>query len=389
VLGAQVRDRDQVADAGAARPAIAWGSFYWQVANAYGYSVHNKNMLEQIRKHCELREDAPLALTIASADKFSPVPGKYNLLFTMFETPDLPGDYVAGIRRADELIVPCTWLEGVFRKYTQKPVSVCPEGTDPEKFPYVERAFPQGARRFRILWVGAPNMRKGYHYMVELARRLSSEPRFEVYIKTTVPNPPSPEEIQRLLEERGEEMIRAWGKERVEEAVRNALRRAGMAGPAGRLEAGGAHKNIILDTRDLPLAALRDLYHSAHLFVLPSLGEGFGLTLCEAMSTGLPCIAPAATGMRDFFDLEVGYPCRWKWQPHTLTSYNLRTHVVWPDMEHIVKLIAKVYSDYEEALKRGRRAAARIRERFTWDISGKRLAQTVQEAYGRLEGAWG
>lgn len=42
----------------------------------------------------------------------------------------------------------------------------------------------------------------------------------------------------------------------------------------------------------LPEAELLELYHSAHVFIFPSLYEGFGLPVLEAMSCGLPVIAP-------------------------------------------------------------------------------------------------
>ena len=44
----------------------------------------------------------------------------------------------------------------------------------------------------------------------------------------------------------------------------------------------------------LPDSEVRDLYRLAHVFVFPSLCEGFGLPLLEAMACGLPAAVSRA-----------------------------------------------------------------------------------------------
>ncbi|WP_276981729.1 glycosyltransferase [Ferrimicrobium acidiphilum] len=53
---------------------------------------------------------------------------------------------------------------------------------------------------------------------------------------------------------------------------------------------------------DLSRSAVLGLYQDADVFLLPSRGEGFGLPFYEAVSHGIPCIAPAEGGQRDFLD---------------------------------------------------------------------------------------
>lgn len=49
--------------------------------------------------------------------------------------------------------------------------------------------------------------------------------------------------------------------------------------------------------RDFPDADLPALYSGAEIFVMPSLSEGFGLPLLEAMQCGAPCIASNASSL--------------------------------------------------------------------------------------------
>jgi glycosyltransferase involved in cell wall biosynthesis len=100
-----------------------------------------------------------------------------------------------------------------------------------------------------VLWLGSVVLRKGIQYLVEAARRLQNEVQFlvagPVYIDDSVVAgfPPN---IQMM----------------------------------GRV------------TRDL----LGEMYRRAHVFVLPTLSDGFAVTQLEAMSYGLPVIATPNCG---------------------------------------------------------------------------------------------
>jgi glycosyltransferase involved in cell wall biosynthesis len=295
----------------------------------------------------------------------------------MFETPDIPKTYVENLQKADELIVPCQWLQVVFKKYfPEKKVHWCWEGTDPKTFTFKERKlpFPEG-KRFRYLWVGAPNPRKGYHLVNQFAQVIERQPAFELYMRTTAPQKPSDEEFDSWLKENWGTMVERYGSQQATAMVTDMRERKDVA---GKIHRAGQYQNIIVDTRGPDLKELVELYHSAHCFLLPTLGEGFGLTLCEAMSTGLPCVATSVTGTKDFFDPEVGYTIKYQWMPSFLKNYDLHTAIAMPDVDDFIMKAVRVASNYPKALKKGEKAAERIWGKFTWPIAAQRLVDIVQ-----------
>lgn len=351
--------------------------------NAFGYNSHNSNMRKHCAEYFDYDDDADIALTITPADFFRPIPGKFNILFTMFETLDIPDSYVKGLNKADAIIVPCRFCGDVFKKYTNKPIFVCWEGVDPEKYQYHERTMPNllGGEKFRFLWVGAPNMRKGYPIVIEIAKALEGNKNIEIYFKTTM----------QKIGWRGA-LMSAWRRRkeifRLDKDAKNiflALKRMWMRIPRptirGKVIKFGKHKNIIFDSRKLPLSELIDLYRSAHCFVLPTTGEGWGLTLSEAMATGAPCVAPAITGCADFFDDSVGYTVKHRISKQRLENYDLTADAYICDTRDVLEKMLHVASHYREAIKKGQSASHRMLTKFTWDQSARRMKQIIEEIW--------
>ena len=334
---------------------LQWVSDYDMIGNSLGYSTHQRRLKEALEQEgVEITDDADIAVSITTPDRFFPVPDKYNVLYTMYECTTIPDEWVEPLDRADLIVVPCEHNKRLFRMYTDTPVVVCWEGVQVDRFTYVERKFPANNDPFMFLWIGASNPRKGYEHVVfswKLFREKHPDWNVVLYLKTT--------QVTR------EERLLSFG-------------------------------DTIIDTRLLPLEkeagdkrpTLVELYHAAHAFLLPSMGEGFGLTLAEAMSTGLPCIYTPWSGPVDFCSFREGYPVKWKFvtvKTREITQQGIPGKVKNESKaasaipESIVEQMERIYLAYDTALIKGKRAAERIRRDITWQKSAKSFMKIIEE----------
>ena len=362
------------------RPKVYWVTDENDIeANAFGYATHNRYMRRFSKDLIDFDKNADIALHITSADKFEPIPNKFNVLFSMWEFLTLPKSYIEALEKADAIIVPSTFCETLFAKYTDKPIYKCFEGVDESTFTYYQRKPARYPKKFRFLWVGAPNPRKGYPTMLELADKVfQKSPLVEIYLKTSFPPADSWKTFWHSITHLPEilcDQRKRWSFFRfLTHLVK--YRKTDMSIGVKRY---GRYQNIIMDNRKLPIDELVDLYRSAHAFVLPSLGEGWGLTLIEAMATGCPAIAPSHTGMADFFDIKSGWPIRYSTQPVDLKNYDLLTEGYIPDTASTLENMVYVMEHYSEAIVKASRASKRIRNNFTWTKSALRMRDILND----------
>lgn len=325
--------------------AVCWATDYEGIGNSYGYSVHNARSREAlVDAGVRVRPDAPIAVHVAPAHLFHPLRDRINVLYMAWETDVLPAAHRQGIARADVVIVTASFLVDVLEAaFPGKPVYLCHEGVDTGLYSFRRRQKPL-RRPFRFLWVGAPNARKGWELVLAAWKPFEDNGRAELYLKTTVTN---------------------------------------------RLE---RYRNVIFDSRNLAPQELVQLYHSAHAFLFPSFGEGFGLTMAEAMATGLPVAYTPWSSLSDLADESCAYPLRYKLLPawatpqgglsteaHRPNDKAVRTRLAQAETAHLAERAIEMFRHYPAAVRKGHRAARRIRERFTWKHTGRRLAAILQE----------
>jgi glycosyltransferase involved in cell wall biosynthesis len=102
------------------------------------------------------------------------------------------------------------------------------------------------------------------------------------------------------------------------------------------------------------------LYQSASLFVLPSLEDGFGMVLGEAMASGLPVIGSTSSAAPD------------------IITHGQQGFLFTPgDIQDLASKIGWCYNHQHDCLRMGQKGKQWIKK-FSWDQYGKTIVKTYQ-----------
>lgn len=341
---------------------ILWATDRWKTGGAYGYSIHALKMKDALLEAgvsivTDPKDDFDIAVHIVPCledmnvlkpedrefAEFKPIPRKPNLLITQVEMTD-PQFWPEKVdKEADLLVTASHHSKWGLAKHYRGNIEVCPEGIDPKLFPFFQRTPPPPGEKFRFLWVN---------------------------------NTSDPKGIKILLE-----AWRMWGESGRRHGVRPGnvelyIKASGVLG--GDVHEVPGLSGVFLDTRNLPVDDLVGLYASAHAFVQCSQGEAWGLTLSEAMATGLPSIWTHWGGVTDYADGEIGFPVTdFRMAPFCTPS---KEDVIcgWGARareEAVIARMEEIYHDYPAALERGRLASMRMHSKFTWAQAAERFIE--------------
>jgi len=111
----------------------------------------------------------------------------------------------------------------------------------------------------------------------------------------------------------------------------------------------------------LPLEEVNHYYQKASIFCLPTRLEPFGIVFVEAMSFGLPLVAPCTGAVPDFVeDGKNGY-------------------LVEPgDVQALANALIQLLDDPEKCRKFGKVGYKLVRERYTWEKVGEKMKASIQ-----------
>lgn len=123
-------------------------------------------------------------------------------------------------------------------------------------------------------------------------------------------------------------------------------------------------RNIDHHTGRLTDDAEVDLYRSAHCYVQPSRGEGFGLQPLQAMANGLPTILTNAHGHESYAHL--GIPIGWTPSKANYFIYGDAGEWWEPNLEEVCEAMWDVYNNYDVHAAKAKESAAVIARDWTW-----------------------
>lgn len=120
------------------------------------------------------------------------------------------------------------------------------------------------------------------------------------------------------------------------------------------------------------------LYNSADCYVLPTRGEGWSLTVMEAMASGLPVITTNWSAHLDFIHTDNGYLINVEKFAAPHPQYPRLFWAV-PDLLHLRQLMRHVYHHPDEAKARGALGKQSINEHYTWTQSAANMFDRLQQ----------
>lgn len=381
---------------------ILW---FGPVTSASGYGLHNRKIIDGLVKlgvkvkleypkkredylrsfypqYWELRNtklsDPKKAIMIACTP---PVAGafhtSYLILYTTLETATVHPGFVNRCKFFDEVWVPCAQNYKVLRKKLPKkiPLYVMPEGVDGEKYnTSLSSTSWEYDGSFVFFFQSDWSYRKGVQWLIPaFAEEFSEQEKVLLLIHTRYQGQTGSDQSARVMLEFTDLM----------ESVRNT-------------RPGRVYVNTALLTDEEQI----NLYKNCDCYVLPSMGEGWSLTVIQAMACGKPVITTAYGGHRHFCTHKNSYLVKVKKLDTIDQNTNLEVDFykgqkfAYPSVKDLRKKMRFVYDHYDQAILKGRQALSDVREKWTWENASKKVYDRLSvieeklqddEKYGRLQ----
>jgi glycosyltransferase involved in cell wall biosynthesis len=264
---------------------------------------------------------------------------QYRILYTMFESDELPQEWLEYLQFADKVLVPSRWCQEVFKK----------SGIDAEvvALGYNDKVFGYQARPqrdvFTFLHYNAFDLRKGFSEVLKA---------WEIAF--------TPADPVRLVLKTSKDFIPV---------------------PINK----SAYPNIDVIQGQVSEKELAGICFDADAFVFPSRGEGFGITPLEAMATGLPTIVPNAHGITEYFDpkymreVKVAETCPGLYDRYKGQSVG---NMVICDAEDLAAQMRWIFEHQMEARKLGKAASEYVKN-WTYARTAIKLRELIDDVYSK------
>jgi len=145
------------------------------------------------------------------------------------------------------------------------------------------------------------------------------------------------------------------------------------------LEQAVASVSGILIDGYLDRSELDGLFNACDVYVSLHRSEGFGMTIAEAMSLGKPVIATDYAGNTDYMNVSNSYPVEYRLIELEQDYGPYKKGQVWadPDLNHAAAQMRRVFENYDEALRKGKRAADDIKHRYGSEAMARKIIERL------------
>ena len=280
---------------------IAWPQVSLQAMRKVK-ELHGKTILEQPMCHVDFWN------TVAQSEH-----GKLSIHDTISFSRFMANRMKQEYDLADQIVVHSNFSKRTFLDYglPENKIKVCSLGIDLPERKTLQKHF---AKKLQILYVGRVEVLKGIHYLLEATELFANH--VEVHLVGSIQNNYMPV----LRTEKGN--IKFYGH--------------------------------------VARQQLEQLYRQADLFIFPSLYDGFGLAIIEAMSYGVPVVATEHSGAPDIITDKV--------DGFIIKPYSVR---------HIAETIEMVLRDRELLRTIGLAAQDKVYKQYSFEMYSMRINQLV------------
>jgi len=304
--------------------------------NGFGYAGYNiKKSLTNLGHEVSFQDpSADIQIDFSHPLYYSDATGQYKIGYSPWESSSLPEGWLEGFDSVNEVWTPSLQCKKWFENAgVTKPIHVYPHGVEKEWTPRKRIV----SRTVRFLHVGEPAPRKGGQMALEAFRTAFG----------------SKDDVHLTIKSNGHSGVRAYTSN---------FHRGGPRSILGPVE--DVYQNVTLLDRKLSTEELIGLYHSNHVLVYPSWGEGFGLIPLQALATGMPTICTSAWAPYDDFLGELSlnskeYPSPWP-EMHPGMMFK-------PDFDHLVELYRYTYDNIDELADSFHESAPVVHSQYNWD----------------------
>jgi glycosyltransferase involved in cell wall biosynthesis len=258
--------------------------------------------------------------------------GQRTHLFTMWEATELPESMRETLHNFDTILTPSLACLDLYSQYHPN-VHFVPLGVDSERWKLTPRRTHDIFFNFLI---GGSGKRKGNDLVHKAFLELFG-PHFD----------PGNKPIPRLL----------------------------MKNPKAEPYGG---ENVEVISGYMPAEDEVALYETAHCYVQPSRGEGWGMQPLQAMAQGIPTILTDAHGHSAF--AHHGIPISATTTPADYMSLFGDAGTWWePNYDELKAAMWDVYANYSRHLTRAVNKASVVAREFTWEKSARRIVDILGE----------